>query len=128
MLLDKLNKMTKYVIIGLDHNLDLLKSGLHKNTQDFLERNLVNKMLPCITKPTRVTHSSASLIDNIFSSELLYQYSSKYIVIDDISDHLPCLCMFENMFPTPLPDKYVFKRKLIEKNLEKINFDINNID
>ena len=31
-----------------------------------------------------------------------------------MSDHLPCLCLFNNVYPTKLPDKYVFKRKLNE--------------
>ena len=125
-LVSKLTKETKYVLIGLDHNLDLLKSSKHKNTQDFLEKNIKSRMLPCITKPTRVTHSTASLIDNIFCSEVLYQSSNKYIVIDDMSDHLPCLCLFDNVFPTKLPDKYIFKRKLTKKIIDKINCDIGN--
>ena len=114
-LLSKLNKETNFVLIGLDHNLDLLKSNQHRNTHEFLENNIENQMLPCITKPTRVTHTSASLIDNIFCSESLYHGSNKYIVIDDVSDHLPCLCTFDNVFPTKLSDEFVFKRKLTEK-------------
>ena len=126
-LLSKLAKQSKNVVIGLDHNLDLLKSSIHKNTHDFPESNIESRLLPCITKPTRVTHSTASLIDNLFCSETLYQ-SSDYIVIDDMSDHLPCLCLFNNVFPTSLPDKFVFKRKLSEKNLYKIKSDIANED
>ena len=61
----------QHVIIGLDHNLDLLKSNMHTQTQQFLEATLENNLIPTITKPTRVTHNSATLIDNIFiKSEL----------------------------------------------------------
>ena len=65
-LLNKLNTESKHVVIGLDHNLDLLKGSRHKNTHEFLERNLENHLLPSITKPTRITHTSATLIDNVF--------------------------------------------------------------
>ena len=127
-LLSKLAKQSKNVVIGLDHNLDLLKSSIHKNTHDFLKSNIERRLLPCITKPTRVTHSMVSLIDNLFCSETLYHNSDKYIVIDDMSDHLPCLCLFNNVFLMSLPDKFVFKRKLSEKNIYKIKSDIANED
>ena len=45
----------KHVVIGLDHNLDLLKSSMHSQTQQFLEATLQYNLIPTITKPTRVT-------------------------------------------------------------------------
>ena len=49
------------------------------------------EMFPTITKPTQIKHNMASLIDNIYiSSHLLRDYFSG-ILIDDISDHLPCI-------------------------------------
>ena len=126
--LDKLTKQSKNVIIGLDHNLDLLKSNTHKSTHEFLESNIENRLLPCITKLTRVTHSTASLIDNLFCSENLYHSCDKYIMIDDMSDHLPCLCLFSDVFPTSLPGKFILRRKLSEKNINKINSKLANND
>ena len=61
---EKLHKF-KNVLIGLDHNLDLLKTSTHSLMQQFLEATLDAHLIPVITKPTRVTHSSATLIDNI---------------------------------------------------------------
>ena len=58
-------------IIGLDHNLDLLKQAIHIKTQEFLECILDHNMLPTITKPTRISKTSATLIDNILISEKL---------------------------------------------------------
>ena len=54
------------IILGMDHNLDLLKSHVHKKTQQFLNFNLDHDLFPVITRPTRITHTSATLIDNIF--------------------------------------------------------------
>ena len=39
------------MVIRLDHNLDLMKTHLHKQTNEFLELNLSNDLTPCITNP-----------------------------------------------------------------------------
>ena len=56
----------KELILGLDHNMDLLKSHQHKATQGFLDTFLQHKLLPTITRPMRITNNTAMLIDNIF--------------------------------------------------------------
>ena len=38
---------------------------------DFMDLNLDKEMIPCITKPTRITNNSAILIDNILISRSL---------------------------------------------------------
>ena len=51
---------SKRLILGMDHNLDFLKHSIHKRTHDFIELNLDNNLLPSITRPTRITKSSAT--------------------------------------------------------------------
>ena len=97
----KLNEITckiklekdKEVSLGMDHNLDLLKSGTHKPTQLFLEDLLDKNILPIITRPTRITQNSATLIDNIFISEKLHHFFESAVIISDMSDHLPALSL-----------------------------------
>ena len=79
------------VMIAMDHNLDLLKSHVHHNTQDFLECNLQMELYPSIIHPTRITKTSATLIDNIFVSSDLYDVCKSWILIDSISNHLLCV-------------------------------------
>ena len=86
-----MNKTGLPVIIGLDHNLDLLKQKNHNPTLQFVEKNLDLNMVPCMNKPTRITKSSATLIDNIFVPLNLVPNVSSYIVIEDMSDHLPII-------------------------------------
>ena len=81
----------KELIIGMDHNLDLLKSSKHKLTQQFLDTLLDPDMLPTITRLTRITHQTATLIDSIFVSGKLYRNFDSAIILSDISDHLPIL-------------------------------------
>ena len=53
------------LIVGMDHNLDLVKSDKHQPTKQFIEINLESEVIPTITKPTRITKNTATLIDNI---------------------------------------------------------------
>ena len=77
-------------IIGIDHNLDFIKQHLHSPTKMFIESNIDSNMLPTITRPTRITNTSATLIDNLFISQHLQTNYKSGILLDDTSDHMPC--------------------------------------
>ena len=83
----------KELIIGKDHNFDLLKSMEHKQTQYFLDTLLNKDLFPTITQPTRITKQSATLIDNVFVSLNLHKKFDSAILINDMSDHLPTLIL-----------------------------------
>ena len=85
----------KEIILGMDHNLDLLKCGLHKHTQLFLDILLDKNIYPTITRPTQICHNTATLIDNIFVSERLHKYFESAIILEDISDHLLTLALLK---------------------------------
>ena len=53
-------------------------------------------LIPIITKPTRITNSSYTLIDNSLFSNLL-NFSSG-ILTADISDHFPIFFVYKNYF------------------------------
>ena len=69
----KQEKQKKELVIGMDHNMDLLKSHEHRRTQQFLDTLLNNDLIPTITRPKRITKTSATLIDNVFISKMLQQ-------------------------------------------------------
>ena len=99
-LVGKLKSTKCEINLGMDHNLDFPKSHSHENMQCFINYNLENDLFPVITRPTQTTHSSATLIDNIFiESKLTGQLINK-VIIDDISDHLPCVTIMENLLPS----------------------------
>ena len=62
-------------------------------TQNFLNCLLENDMLPTITRPSRITHNTAALIDNIFVSSGLYRDFDSALILNDMSDHLPVLTL-----------------------------------
>ena len=97
-LICEMNKLRlKAIIIGLDHNLDFLKSESHGGTNQFIQHNLDFNLIPTITRPTRVTRNSATLIDNILVSQSLCGRYTSGILVDDISDHMPTICVIRSL-------------------------------
>ena len=111
------------IIIGIDHNLNLLKANSHSDTNEFLELNLRKSLIPCISKPTRTTHKTASLIDNIMASSTAHCNHTPYILVDDISDHMPIAVKFRNQSKSMKGQKTVKHRKLDSLAFDKINQD-----
>ena len=110
----------KKIIIGMDHNLDFLKSQTHGLTIDFIKSNLSNDLIPCITRPTRITKNSATLIDNIIvSTEYIGKIDSK-ILMDDISDHLPSYVKLNNILENKLEQKKIESRSMKPNNIEAL--------
>ena len=125
--IEKINKKGYECIIGLDHNLDLLKQSVHSKTQEFLECILDHNLLPTITKPTRSSKTSATLIDNILISKKLQPNYESLIIVDDLSDHLPCLVKLKNFKPTGTKN-FILKRVINNKAVKNINEDLSKID
>ena len=66
-------KVSPELIIGIDHNLDLLKGQIHLPTRQFIDKMDKLNLLPTITQPSRITSHSATLIDNIYISQELHR-------------------------------------------------------
>ena len=60
------DKRSNEIIITGDFNLDLLRYEIHQSTSEYLDLMISHGLLPAITKPTRIKHQSATLIDHIF--------------------------------------------------------------
>ena len=120
----KLTKKTD-VIIDLDHNLDFLKSSKHKEMSTFINQIFDHGLLPCITRPTRITHTSASLIDNVLVSGKIHDRCLSGIAISDLSDHLPCLVTLNDMRKTKSKHLTFEKRDISSMNLRQVSSDLN---
>ena len=70
-----------------DYNVNLLHCNENDHVDDFLNMLMSFSLLPLITKPTRVTETTSTLIDNIFSN--FQPFPSSGIIISDLSDHFP---------------------------------------
>ena len=96
--LEKYDKTSNEIIVTGDLNLDLLKYESHPSTSEYLDSMISHQLLPAITKPTRIKHSSATLIDHIFSKctdmvsgILLSELARSH----GYTDHYPVFCILE---------------------------------
>jgi exonuclease III len=80
---------TKHILLLGDFNIDLIKHDKDINSQDLLETTSNHGFIQVISKPTRVTDHSATLIDHIYSNKVNNVVSSSVVTLD-ISDHLAC--------------------------------------
>ena len=110
----------KQIILGLDHNLDLLKESRHQPTHDFLEMLYDNGLIPTITRPTRITTSSATLIDNIIMDYGIGNRCNSGILEDNTSDHLPCFAIIPDINPCRKELIKVTSRDIRKKNMEAL--------
>ena len=64
--IDKISKENKHCVIMGDFNIDLLNYESHHLTEEYINTMNSLSFQPMITKPTRITDHSATLIDHIF--------------------------------------------------------------
>jgi exonuclease III len=118
-LLSKVANKEKHIIIMGDFNIDLLKVEHHSGTSSFFDSMSSYNLLPTITRPTRITTHSATLIDNIFTNAWSNIIESK-IVVSDISDHLPVLTSFN--LETPCFKNTSFEESRVINEEGRTNF------
>lgn len=86
-LIARVNPKKKLFVCG-DFNIDILKVDSNADSLCFLDIMYGYGLYPLITKPTRITTTSATLIDNIYTN-VLADTKNGIIVSDFISDHMP---------------------------------------
>jgi hypothetical protein len=128
-LLTKLQQIAPTIIIGTDQNFDYLKIESHSKTSDLLNLFLSSHLIPTITKPTRITHTSATLIDNIYVRHDTRTIHSGIIPFN-ISDHFPVFCfMGKNNKPHKSKSPLTFMHRPIDSDaLNRIRSAIHEID
>ena len=80
-------------------------------TADFISDMNSAGLHPLISLPTRITPHSATLIDNIFTSDISTNVSSG-VLFSSISDHLPAFAFFGDSGVNPMGPRYTLKRKI----------------
>ena len=89
-LLESIKSENKIPYLIGDYNINLLNTDHHPPTQEFVDLMMSHSIAPTIIKPTRVTSTSATLIDNIFCGSILDSTKQcNGILYTDISDHFP---------------------------------------
>ena len=96
--LESLNSKGKEVLIVGDVNIDFLKYNSDAQTSEYLDMLFDLGFMPVITKATRLTDHTSSLIDHIYRNTPEKVIKSG-ICLADISDHLPVFCAIANTLP-----------------------------
>src|SRR6218665_3225269 len=109
------------LVIAGDFNVDLLKVNDHYETSQFHNCLTTYQLFPSITRPTRITSHSQTLIDNIFSSAWSKLVRAA-IIVSDLPDHLPIVALF----PTERNCKRAYynttsSRKINDENVGKFD-------
>jgi hypothetical protein len=95
-ILEKIDKENKICYLMGAFNINLFKSEScdYANVQ-FIEQLLTSSFFPLITKATRITYHTATLIDNIFTNNIEeLDNTLNDIIFSDISDHFPIVHTF----------------------------------
>ena len=111
-----------------DFNIDLLQCENDDDTQHFLTLFQSLSLLPVISKPTRITDTTATLIDHIYVANP-YKVQPG-IIVDNISDHMPTFMIRTDLFRAcPSNSNLTIKYRIINENsLRCIYNQINSID
>ena len=125
---------SKCYIVG-DYNLNLLNYDNHKATGNFLNTMFEHHYYPLITRPTRYSDVSSTLIDNIFTNTLNDNETSG-ILLCDISDHLPVFTVRSNVLCSQLLMYKTVNSRIISdeavsrlaSNLGAVTWDIDDED
>ena len=132
-ILNEIVKENKKIYLIGDFNLDLLKYN-----ESLIVRNFVDLLHGCgllslINKPTRVTNSTATLIDHVWSND--YQnLNNSCILYSFITDHFPTYATFEINDNRNLDNNGYIELKykkhseqyinIFKSNLKEVNWDL----
>ena len=110
-----------------DYNNNILKYESHAQISQFVDVMSSNGVLPLITRPSRVTATSATSIENIFTNNIGdINNSVQWLFITDISDHFPVFHIARQMHIKE-NDTYIFKRLDSFQNKENFCEAMSNI-
>ena len=113
----------KYVGVFVfgDFNLNLLKCN-DNNLSEYVNLMYSFSLFQLINKPTRVTNTSATIIDHTWST-LFEENISNNVILTDISDHFPTVSQFRLHCAESKP-QFIYKRSFSTVTIESF---VNNL-
>ena len=125
--LSSLTRANKHCYLIGDFNLDLMKHETHSITAQFVEVIFSYGLVPLITKPTRITAHSATLIDNIFTNNTNV-LSKNGLIISDLSDHFPIYSVIATDHHSKKGRHHIIVRDINEMRIQDFKSKLANID
>ena len=107
-----LNMENKDVYIMGDFNLNLMNYDCEDKVKDFVDLMNSSGLFSLITKPTRISQNTATLIDNIFTNCIHNKFNAG-VLCSDISDHMPIFCVNRGDFVNLKSNNQTMFKRLI---------------
>ena len=120
----RVESLGKEVFIMGDFNINLINEEMSPPQMEYRSNMFSYGYLPLILRPTRVTYSSATLVDNIWCNNT----DVSGVIKSEISDHFP---IYSNIYlPQCVPSTHVIIKKRVINSESKLKFssDIQNCD
>jgi len=125
-LMDIINNERKQSVFMGDFNIDLLKFGIHEKTNDYVNGIFSRGYMPVILQPTRLSFSTATLIDHIYTNDMISKFASG-IVITDVADHFGTFHVVWDK-STGSPQSSELKRIISDSNIKLFKQYLNQTD
>ena len=108
-------------ILG-DLNIGFLKHDEHRPTSTFLDVLYTYNVFPVISKPTRVTKNTATLIDHILINNIdVSTYHKQGIICSDISHHYAIFHMTEHQKASESEPNHEVNRDMRHQNIVRFS-------
>ena len=128
-IIEVINNENKKLYLCGDLNLNLLAHNSNNHVQSLVDIFHSNNIFNFINKPTRVTSSTATLIDLIWSNDLINNKLNG-IFYDQISDHFPVFSFFDiksNSFDHNYRTSFKF-RDFSTENMNNFKYALQEVD
>ena len=113
----KISNENKTSYLMGDYNINLLNFGTHTKTNEFIDDVISQGFLPYILKPTRVTDTSATSIDHIYSNHTYTNHDSG-IIVTDLADHFGVFHITYDA-TNKTESTYIYVRQLKDSNINE---------
>ena len=115
--------------IAGDFNINLLNYQSHLDTSNFLNIAFDHYLCPVLTRPTRFSQTSSTLIDNIFINSTDDNFYAG-LFINDMSDHLPIFYISSEKYSTNVCNvkKYCNIRIVTDCTIQQFQNSLLNVD
>jgi hypothetical protein len=111
--------------IAGDFNINVLNYDHDNLATEYVNNIFLHGFLQIVTKPTRCTNNSATLIDHFLTNDIKSSYDCK-IITCKLSDHFPVILSIGK--DTKPRDDFIKSRFLTENNILRFKNDLENIN
>ena len=111
---NKFKEQEKKIFLAGDFNINSLDYSPNTIVRDFFNLAFQNSIFPVINSPTRVTKTSATIIDHILTNTIIDSSLNSGIVKTDISDHFALFCLLKTNFEQSNIMNMVIKQDILK--------------